>query len=207
MFESVIFDIDGTLWDVREASAASYNRLLAEEGYGHLTVTAEQLLQLFGKTIPEISDILFAEIPAPRRYQLFEACSARAMKDYATDPSLKEYPGVRETMETLAKNHRLFIVSNSEKGYPELTARRLGISHLISGHLCYGDTYQSKGTTIRMLMERYGIENAVYVGDTQGDYLATREAGIPFIWCSYGFGKPDDCYGEIRQFSQLTEIL
>ena len=40
-------------------------------------------------------------------------------------------------------------------------------------------------------MKEHHIENCVYIGDTQGDYEATLEAGIPFIWASYGFGTPE----------------
>lgn len=44
---------------------------------------------------------------------------------------------------------------------------------------------------MRLLMERNGIAEAAYVGDTQGDLEAARLAGIPFVWAAYGFGKPE----------------
>lgn len=206
-YESLIFDIDGTLWDTREVAAASYNQQMEEDGYGHLAVTAERLLTLFGKTLPEIADIIFDTVPKPRRYKLIEDCTARSLDDFVTDPSLTGFPGVAETMEKLAQSHRLFIVSNSDKGYPEIVMNKLGINHLISGHMCYGDTLKSKGYTIRKLMETYSVENSVYIGDTQGDYLATVEAGIPFIWCGYGFGKPDSYVAKLEQFSDLLTLI
>ena len=66
----------------------------------------------------------------------------------------------------------------------------LGLEKLISGHLCFGDTGTTKGQTIKTLMERYCICSAIYIGDTQGDYEATLEAGIPFLWADYGFDTP-----------------
>lgn len=100
------------------------------------------------------------------------------------------YPGIEEALEFLSKTHRLFIVSNSQRGYPELCIQKLGLQDWISGHLCFGDTGAGKGGTIKTLMERHGIGSCAYVGDTQGDYQATVEAGIPFLWASYGFGVP-----------------
>lgn len=100
------------------------------------------------------------------------------------------YDGIVETLHELAKTHRLFIVSNSQCGYPELCIEKLGLSDVILGHMCFGDTGTTKGKTIRTLMAKYGIENAAYIGDTQGDYEATLEAGIPFIWAAYGFDTP-----------------
>ena len=106
------------------------------------------------------------------------------------DPCRIGYPRVRETLARLAERYRLFIVSNSQKGYPELCMEKLGLTPYIEGHLCFGDTGQSKGRTIRILMEAFALTDCAYVGDTQGDYEATLEAGIPFIWAAYGFGTP-----------------
>ena len=55
-------------------------------------------------------------------------------------------------------------------------------------------------------MERYHIENCAYVGDTQGDYEATLEAGIPFIWAAYGFGTPAGFDARIDAFSDLLTL-
>ena len=109
-------------------------------------------------------------------------------------------------MAELAKKHRLFIVSNGQKGYPQLAARKLGVDHLIAGYLSYGDTGTHKGETIRILMRDHNITNAVYVGDTQGDYEATVDAGIDFIWADYGFGKPDTCRAVIHCFKDLLNL-
>lgn len=206
--ESLIFDIDGTLWDNREVSAASYNKQLIDEGFAHLaTVTADQLLTLFGKTLPEIADLLFDSVPAPRRYRLIETCTERSLVDFETDPTLVSYPGVAETLEELAKHYRLFIVSNSELGYPQLTMGKLGITHLFQGHMCHGDTGLPKGQTLLQLKERHQIENGVYIGDTQGDLEAARTAGLPFVWCSYGFGQPEAFDARVDSFRELLDLF
>ena len=109
-------------------------------------------------------------------------------------------------MAELAKNHRLFIVSNAQCGYPELCIDKLGLAPYIQGHMCFGDTGTSKGKTIRKLMEKHNIENCAYIGDTQGDYEATVEAGVPFVWCTYGFGTPDGYAEKIDRFEDLLNL-
>ena len=116
------------------------------------------------------------------------------------------YPMVQETMAQLSKDHRIFIVSNAQCGYPELCIDKLGLAPYVSGHLCFGDTGTSKGKTIRTLMAKHGIESAVYIGDTQGDYEATVEADIPFIWCAYGFGEPADYVAKVDKFEDLLNL-
>ena len=205
--KSLIFDIDGTLWDSRALVAEGYNIQLCAEGYDHLCVDAEVLRPLFGKTMSAIADAILAEIAVPERYALMERCMDTENKYLAQNECKIGYEGVKETLEELKKSYRLFIVSNAQCGYPELCMEKLGIASLFEGHLCYGDTGTEKGETILELMRRHSIDDAVYIGDTQGDYEATLVAGIPFIWCAFGFGSPEGYAAKLENFRQLPQLL
>ena len=205
-YESLIFDIDGTLWDSRALVAEGYNIQLKEEGLEHLCVTAEDLKPLFGKVMTEIADSILASIPAESRYDLMERCMATENKYLEENPCRIGYPGVLETIAKLHEKYRLFIVSNSQCGYPELCMEKLGLTPYIEGHLCFGDTGTSKGKTIRTLMEKHCITDCAYIGDTQGDYEATVEAEVPFIWCSYGFGTPEGFAEKVDRFEDLLNL-
>lgn len=205
--ESLIFDIDGTLWDSTELVAKGYNRHVCRIGMPHLQVTGEYLKGLFGRTMTEIADVIFAEIEVPRRYEIMRSCMDEEHVVLEEDPCKIAYPGVVETMEKLAEKHRLFIVSNSQSGYPQLLIEKLGIGHLIRGHLCYGDTGTCKGETIRTLMNTHGITDAVYIGDTQGDMEASDMAGLPFVFCRYGFGTPEKFDAAVDSFPELEKLF
>ena len=205
--ESLIFDIDGTLWDSRALVAQGYNEVLQKVGYPELCVDAEDLKKLFGKTMTEIADILLAKVPAEKRYGIMDQCMEVGDGKLLDDPCDIGYPGVKETLEELSERYRLFIVSNSQCGYPETTMDKLHIGHLIEGHMCFGDTGTDKGTTIRILMEKHGIQSAVYIGDTQGDYEASCNAKIPFVWVSFGFGVPEGYDYKADSFRELAEIF
>ena len=205
-FESLIFDIDGTLWDSRALVAEGYNIQLEKEGLSHLAVTAEDLRPLFGKVMTEIADTILASIDPSERYDLMERCM-KTENDYlfANDCRIG-YPKVKETLAELAKKYRLFIVSNSQCGYPELCIEKLGLSDYIEGHMCFGDTGTSKGKTIRTLMEKHNIGSCIYIGDTQGDLEACREAEIPFIFCTYGLGKAESWDAKIDSIDELLKM-
>lgn len=205
--ESLIFDIDGTLWDSRALVAEGYNIQLRAEGYDHLCVDAETLKPLFGKVMTDIANAILATIPTPERYALMDRCMETENRYLAAHPCPIGYPGVQETMEALSKTYRLFIVSNSQCGYPELCIRKLGLERFISGHLCFGDTGTEKALTIRRLMENHGIDQAVYIGDTQGDLDAADGAGIPFVYAAYGFGQVARWDKKIGSFPELLNIL
>ena len=204
--EALILDIDGTLWDSRGLVAEGFNLQLTEEGYPHLCVTVDDLTPLFGKVMQDLADAILAEIPQEERYDLMIRCMEREHEYMAGHPCQVGYPNIRKTLEKLSKKHRLFIVSNSQKGYPQMCVEKLGLTPYIEGHLCFGDTGTSKGRTIRTLIEQHKIGSCVYIGDTQGDYEATLEAGIPFIWASYGFGNPTGYDAKIENIEDLLTL-
>ena len=98
-------------------------------------------------------------------------------------------------------------MSNCQCGYIEVTVRSGGLESCIRDHLCFGETQVPKGQTLLLLMERNGLKAPVYVGDTQGDADACREAGIPFIFAEYGFGDVPDAEMRIRSFSDLCGMF
>ena len=205
-YESLIFDIDGTLWDSRQLVAEGYNIQLEKEGLQHLAVTAEDLRPLFGKVMTEIADSILASIDPKERYHLMERCM-KTENDYLFANECKiGYPKVKETLAELSKKHRLFIVSNSQCGYPELCIEKLGLGDYIEGHLCFGNTGTSKGKTIRTLIEKHNIGSCIYIGDTQGDLEACKEAGIPFIFCAYGLGQAESWDAKIDSIEALLTM-
>ena len=52
--DGIIFDVDGTLWDSTEAVARSWNQAIEENTDFSLSLTADWLKSLFGKTMDEI---------------------------------------------------------------------------------------------------------------------------------------------------------
>ena len=62
-------------------------------------------------------------------------------------------------------------------------------------------------------MERNGLKNSVYVGDTNGDSTAAKKAGIPFIYAKYGFGERSgrgrvtDYTYAVDTFAELTALI
>ena len=204
---ALIFDIDGTLWDTRAISARGYNAALREMGRTDMVVTPEYLATLFGRTGEEIADIVFADYPKEERMGYFNRVLELEDIELQADPCQEDFPGVRDTLRKLHGQYRLFVVSNCDCGYPELMMEKLGLADIFEGHMCHGDTHLPKGDTILALMERHGIEDAVYIGDTQGDLVASRKAGIPFVYCAYGFGDPAEWDAKIDEFSQLPDVL
>ncbi len=202
--DSFILDVDGTLWDSTPIVARAWTKALREGGCER-EVTQEQLKGLFGKTMKVIGEELLPDENPERRQELMELCCRYEHEYLREDPCRICYPGVTETIPKLAANFSVLIVSNCQSGYIELFLEKTGLGPWITDFECYGNTRKNKGENIRMIIERNHLKNPVYVGDTNGDREAAREAGIPFVWASYGFGEPGDWDGRIKKFSELLK--
>ena len=49
--DSIIFDVDGTLWDSTESVAQSWTAYLQEKEHMDITLTSARLMTLFGQTL------------------------------------------------------------------------------------------------------------------------------------------------------------
>lgn len=204
--DGIIFDVDGTLWDSTETVAESWNKAIAENSDLDITIDGDILKNLFGKTMDEIYEILFPSLSRKEQERLGNLCFAYENSLLETRPGTL-YEGVQETLLRLSKKHKLFIVSNCQCGYIELFLKASGLLAVIKDHLCFGQTQTPKGDTIRTLMERNGLKNPLYIGDTMGDWQACREAGIPFVFAEYGFGNVPEAKVKIGSISELPDIL
>lgn len=204
--QNIIFDVDGTLWDTTEVVAKAWNRAVEEAGVAADKITAEVLKKEFGKTMDVIAEDLFPKADDRERDRILELCCKYEHEALIENKENLLFPHVKETLEKLSEKYSLFIVSNCQSGYIELFMKKAGVEKYITDIECFGNTNKSKGENIKLIMERNNLRDVVYVGDTQGDYEATKFAGIPFIFAKYGFGKVDGYYKAIEDISELLEI-
>ena len=197
--DSIIFDVDGTLWDSTESVAASWNKAIREHADPSLAVDPDTLSKVFGKTMTEIADTLFPTLTPERRMNLLDLCFEEENRYLQEHPGIL-YDGVTDTIKKLSDRYPLYIVSNCQCGYIEVLLSTTGLGSYIKDHLCFGETQVAKGETIRMLMKKNNLNSPVYVGDTR------KMAGIPFIFAEYGFGDVPDAKTRIRTFSDLEKL-
>lgn len=203
MKQGIIFDMDGTLWDAAENVAKSWNLAMEENGCDREPLTKEDMYSVMGKTMDVIADILFPDLEDTERMLLLKRC-CEVENDYLREHGGYLYPGVRQTLARLKERCHLYIVSNCQMGYIEAFLDYYGLHDFIEDTQCYGQNEKPKGENIRILYERNHLDRAVYVGDIQGDYEASCQAGIPFIHAAYGFGTIDAQVPEISSFDELA---
>ena len=188
MADSLIFDVDGTIWDTTPVVEKAWNAALDECGLSYAHVTADTFKSLFGLPMKVIIERILPNEPDEVRAKFKPLCY-NYEESYVERESGKLYPKMAETLEKLTEKYPLFIVSNCQSGYIELLLRKTGFAPYFKDFTCNGDTGLLKDENIKLIAKRNGLKSPVYVGDTQGDADACAKAGVPIVYASYGFGK------------------
>ena len=208
-FDSIILDVDGTIWDTTEIVANAWNEAIKKYFPQVASVNAQILKGQFGKTMEVIANNLFPSLSDSDKKILIDKCCEEEQVALSENKKNITYKNVIETISVLSKKYPIYIVSNCQSGYIELVIEKNKIEKYVSDFECYGNTLKNKAENILLLKERNNLKNPVYVGDTQGDADACKEAKIPFIWAEYGFGNVETSFyiAKIKDFSNLLQIL
>lgn len=202
MKKGIIFDMDGTLWDSAENVAVSWNIAIKESGLIERVLSTADIQGVMGKTMDKIADALFSELSKEARMTLLEAC-CKLENEYLREHGGELYPDLEEVWTELSKEYELYIVSNCQAGYIEAFLDHYGFWKYFKDIECFGNNFKQKGENIRLLADRNGLDAAVYVGDIQGDYDASKAAGVGFIHAAYGFGTINE---EVLAISCMKEL-
>ena len=168
--------------------------------------SVSEVRSCMGLTMEEIAEKYFFQTERTERDEIVRSCIAEQNALLPKEGG-KLYPNIRETLKTLSARFGVYIVSNCECGYIETMLSFARLESFVDGFLCAGMTGKDKGENLRLLMAEHALKNCVYVGDTRMDEAACQKAEIPFIWASYGFGKPDAPAAVIKDFSEIPDLL
>lgn len=219
-YELLLLDYDGTLCDSKPA----------------IVYAIEQTFESFGHPAPApetVSHLLAMGIPIQDSFQILSRTTDISDRDlwinryreiYRSDGDNHAllYPGVKETLETLAQqNIPLVVLSNKSIGAVKHSLEKFGIDPLLS--LIIGDgivndpAYKLKPHAtvfhefVRPHFHGIAPERILMTGDTQTDIDFGHNCGIRSCWASYGYGNPDltraaNPHHTIEHFSELKAI-
>jgi phosphoglycolate phosphatase len=202
IYDALVFDLDGTLWDAAAASTHGWNLALEEMG-ALPRITVAGIRSVSGNPFPRCVEILLPELrPASKAtLQLLETGERAGIE--ALGGVL--YEGVADGLRELALTYRLLLVSNCPDWYLEAFFRATGLRECFAGWDCHGSSGAGKPSMLLDMRDRYRLAHAVYVGDTQADRAAAEEAGMEFAFVRYGFGETSRPSLSFGSFGELVE--
>lgn len=201
MKNSILFDLDGTLWDTTVEVEKIWNKIAMEYG---LNISKEQIKNIMGLTKREIIEYLFKGNNKDGN-EFITKCQEKE-NDYLKENGGHIYKNTIKTIKKLVNKYDLYIVSNCQAGYIESFIEHYSLQEFFNDFECSGNTGMTKYENINSVLKRNNILKAIYVGDTQKDYESAIKNELPFIWAEYGFGNCDKYYKKIKDISELLNI-
>lgn len=201
--DSLIFDMDGTLWDAVDTYAHCWNLVFESLGLEQRFTHAD-LVKYMGTEAKKIVNLIFPEATDEEVDEIFRRLAENIDANLPIMGG-KLYPGVIEGLHKLATKYKLFMLSNCQKNSIGDFIKFTKTENIIIDYIEHGMNHQPKHINIHTLMEKHGLTSPEYVGDTDSDRVQCDMAGVPFIFVDFGFGKSDSYKKKFSSFDELTD--
>ena len=197
-FESVTFDLDGTLLDTIADLAEGCRRMLDEVGAPPRSLA--EVHRFVGKGMAALVERCLTHERPPTAEQLHAAIDA-FKRHYATvnGQFAQIYPGVREGLQAWrASGLKMGVVTNKPGMFTEALLERTGLADYFEV-VVSGDTTAHKKPHPEPILHACRLFNVrpdrnLHIGDSENDIRSARAAGCPAFCVPYGYneGKPVD---------------
>ena len=209
-FDTVAFDLDGTLADTAPDLAASLNHALV--ALGRAPVDPASVRYLVGHGARALLRRGLAAT-GDAQEELVERGFPIFIDYYAANicNGTRAYPGVDEALDELhAAGLGLALCTNKPEGLTHALLRALGWSDRFDS-IVGGDTLPVRKpdpAPLRQAIALAGGGRAAFVGDSITDADTAKAAGIPFIAVSFGFSdRPVEELGPARIIDSYGELI
>ncbi len=210
-YDAVIFDLDGTLLDTLEDLAGSVNAAL--RAYDMPERTVSEVRSFVGTGI---GNLIKKSVPEGTREEMINevlVAFRNHYRDHSADMT-KPYDGIISLLSDLkAKGIPTAVVSNKvdiavqmlvKKYFPDLIDVAVGELE--------GVSRKPEPDTVFIAMEKLGVMDAVYVGDSEVDVMTAKNASLDGVFVTWGFRTEDDLRGAgarciVHSAKELWEVL
>lgn len=208
--DSLIFDLDGTIWEATHVVAQAWSKALRSVGDSRL-ISDNDIRSVTGKPQRECVKILFPDLQGEvfdDRYELLDRFERAEFEKMGG----KLYPKVEEGLRRLSESYKIFLVSNCQDWYLKSFFHHSGLQKYFLDSLCFGDNDKPKNENIVIIQERNQLKRPIYIGDTVSDQKACEKAEVDFFFAAYGFSiygvvDVENYIGKAQSFSDVVEQL
>lgn len=201
-FDGIILDLDGTLWDASQASAAAWNKIALEVGHSS-KITSQDIQAVSGLPFDKCVETLFGK-PKPKELVIR---LDEEEKEQIQRGGWSLFPGVQEALDRLKQKAPLFIVSNCQDWYLDFFLQTSGLGDYFNDSLSHGGSGLTKSQMIEKIKFNHNLKSALYVGDTHWDQIAAYQARCSFAFANWGFGKPQVSCPKFESMEQLYHFV
>ena len=202
MFQTVIFDLDGTLLDTIRDLAGAGNHVCRENGWPEHTL--EEFRKMVGHGIPNLVERFS---PDNCRSPLMMMSTLSQFSEYYGKHNMDRtvpYDGIPDLLASLKeKGVRMAVYSNKADEFSQVIVKHYfpGVFDLVLGKVS-GVPVKPDPTGVKRILEKLGADAAstLYVGDSDVDMQTAHNAGLTACGVTWGFRSREELAGEHPRF-------
>ena len=185
---TVIFDLDGTLLNTIDDLGYACNYALERTGFPTHPIEAYP-----AKVGNGINNLIRRALPESQRAENIVLRVREHFVPYYNQHNCdytRPYDGIPELLTALkAQGHRLAVASNKYQAATEKIVKHFfpGVFDVILGERAGVERKPDPQIVFDILNRLNKSDNVLYIGDSLVDYETARNAGVPFVACSWGF--------------------
>jgi len=189
-FETIIFDLDGTLLDTLGDLAASVNYAL--QVHQMPTHSIDDVRRFVGNGVRLLMERAVPDGAANPQFEETFATFRQHYMEHSLDTT-RPYDGILEMLSALRRRgYRTAVVSNKFYAATQELCRHFfadSIEVAIGEHEAEGIRKKPAPDTVNEALRQLGVsrERAVYVGDSDVDIATAKASGMPCISVLWGF--------------------
>ncbi len=192
-YDTVIFDLDGTLLNTLEDLADAVNFVMRENGYPERTI--DEVRRFVGNGIRRLME---QAVPEGITGKIFEDVFESFKRYYTDHCQIKTcaYDGIMELLENLYRaGYAMAIVSNKNHG-AVCELNELYFKKYVEVAIGQQEGVRKKPApdTVLQALKELGREKdrAIYVGDSEVDFATAKNTGMDCALVSWGFRTKEE---------------
>lgn len=185
-YETLIFDLDGTISDPFVGISRSINHALESLSYG--AVDPERIRPMIGPPLTEIFEHFLGPLAENNMQELVDKYRERyASVGYAENRIYDDIPDIISQLS--ASGYRMGICTSKRADYAARIVEMFGLSSRFS-FVDGGDVGVEKRQQIQsMVANGLSAGSAIMIGDRAVDILAGKSNGVASVGVLWGFGE------------------
>lgn len=203
--DSIVFDLDGTLWSAAASTAAAWTRVFSK--WGLEEVLPRHIEAVAGRPYLECLKIILGTRATMAQNTQLLAELEKAEQEELITQGAQLYPKVEDTLELLKGKKRLFVVSNCKDWYLDAFLDYKNLGRYFEAATCFGKTGLVKHLNLVGLQKEYKLIQPIYVGDTESDMKSALLASYDYIHVNYGFEPAVQAEKRINTIDELVRHI